>query len=48
MASGGNADLRYLFVAGKEVVCDGRVPHLDLIELGRQSREAVRRLLGRA
>ena len=47
VASGGTADLRYLFVAGKEVVRDGRVPGLDLLELGRQSREAVRGILGR-
>lgn len=47
VASGGNADLRYLFVAGKEVVRDGRVPDLDVIELGRQGREAVKALLGR-
>lgn len=47
VASGGTADLRYLFVAGKEVVRDGRVPHLDVLELGRQSREAVKALLER-
>jgi cytosine/adenosine deaminase-related metal-dependent hydrolase len=47
VASGGAADLRYLFVGGKEVVRDGRLPHLDLAELGRQSREAVRGLLAR-
>lgn len=47
VASGGTADLRYLFVAGKEVVRDGRVPNLDVIELGRQSREAVKNLLSR-
>jgi cytosine/adenosine deaminase-related metal-dependent hydrolase len=47
VASGGNADLRYLFVAGKEVVRDGRIPHLDVLELGRQSREAVSALLAR-
>lgn len=47
VASGGTADLRYLFVAGKEVVRDGRVPGVDLIELGRQSRAAVQALLTR-
>ncbi|MDB5953808.1 amidohydrolase family protein [Ramlibacter sp.] len=47
VASGGNADLRYLFVAGKEVVRDGRIPNLDLLELGQQSREAVAALLAR-
>lgn len=47
VASGGTADLRYLFVGGKEVVRDGRVPNFDVIELGRQSREAVKALLAR-
>ncbi|WP_437924786.1 amidohydrolase family protein [Sorangium sp. So ce291] len=47
VASGGTADLRYLFVGGKEVVRDGRVPNLDVMELGRQSREAVKALLAR-
>lgn len=47
VASGGTADLRYLFVTGKEVVRDGRVPGLDLLELGRQSHAAVSALLAR-
>lgn len=47
VASGGSADLRCLLVGGKEVVRDGRVPGLDVIELGRQSREAVKALLAR-
>lgn len=47
VASGGTADLRYLFVAGKEVVRDGRIPQLDVLELGRQSRDAVAALLAR-
>jgi hypothetical protein len=47
VASGGTADLRYMFVGGKEVVRDGRVPNLDVIELGRHSREAVAALLSR-
>ena len=47
VASGGTADLRYLFVGGKEVVRDGRVPNLDVLELGRRSRDAVRALLAR-
>lgn len=47
VASGGTADLRYLFVGGKEVVRDGRVPNLDVIALGRESREAVKALLAR-
>lgn len=33
VASGGTADLRYLFVAGREVVRDGRIPQLDVLEL---------------
>jgi cytosine/adenosine deaminase-related metal-dependent hydrolase len=47
VASGGTADLRWLFVGGKEVVRDGRLPGVDIIELGRQSREAVKGLLAR-
>lgn len=47
VASGGSADLRYLFVAGKEVVRDGRIPGLDLMALGHASREAVRGILSR-
>jgi hypothetical protein len=30
--------LRWMFVGGKEVVRDGKVPGLDVIELGRQER----------
>lgn len=48
VASGGTADLRWLFVGGREVVRDGRVPGVDLAELGRASRAAVRSLLDRA
>lgn len=47
VASGGSADLRHLFVGGREVVRDGRVPGLDLAELGRQSGQAVAGLLAR-
>jgi cytosine/adenosine deaminase-related metal-dependent hydrolase len=47
VASGGHADLRWMFVGGKEVVRDGKVPGFDVIELGRQSREAVKALLAR-
>jgi 8-oxoguanine deaminase len=47
VASGGNADLRWLFVGGNEVVRDGRLPQVDIIELGRQAREAVKALLSR-
>jgi 8-oxoguanine deaminase len=48
VASGGTADLRYMFVGGKEVVRDGRLPNVDVLELGRQSRDAVKALLARA
>ncbi len=47
VASGGSADLRWMLVGGKEVVRDGRVPNLDVIALGRESREAVKALLAR-
>lgn len=48
VASGGNADLRWLFVGGQDVVRNGALPGLDLAELGHQAREAVRDLLKRA
>lgn len=48
VASGGHADLRWLFVGGNEVVRDGRLPDVDIIELGRNAREAVEALLSRA
>ncbi|MEJ7931063.1 amidohydrolase family protein [Ramlibacter sp. AN1015] len=47
VASGGAADLRLLLVGGREVVREGRIPGLDLAELGRSSREAVQALLAR-
>jgi cytosine/adenosine deaminase-related metal-dependent hydrolase len=47
VASGGSADLRWLFVGGQDVVRDGALPGLDLAELGYQAREAVRELLKR-
>ncbi len=47
VAAGGTADLRYLFVGGREVVRDGRVPHLDVLELGRQAATVVQGLLAR-
>ncbi|HEY8359635.1 MAG TPA: amidohydrolase family protein [Ramlibacter sp.] len=48
VASGGTADLRWMLVGGREVVREGRVPGFDVIELGRQSRDAVKALLARA
>jgi 8-oxoguanine deaminase len=47
VASGGAADLRCMLIGGREVVRDGRVPGVDLVELGRQSRDAVKALLAR-
>lgn len=46
--SGGPAPLKALLVGGRRVVEDDRLPGLDLAELGRQSREAVARLMTRA
>lgn len=43
VASGG-ATLRALLVGGREVVCDGAIPGLDLAELAAQARTAVRTL----
>jgi 8-oxoguanine deaminase len=48
VASGGGADLRLLLVGGKEIVRDGRIPGLDLHELGHRARRAVATLLDRA
>jgi cytosine/adenosine deaminase-related metal-dependent hydrolase len=47
VASGGSADLRWLFVGGRDVVSNSTLPGLDLADLGRQAREAVRGLLQR-
>jgi cytosine/adenosine deaminase-related metal-dependent hydrolase len=47
VASGGTADLRRLLVGGREVVREGRLPGLDMAELARESRAAVRAILGR-
>jgi 8-oxoguanine deaminase len=47
VASGGRADLRRLFVAGREIVRDGALPGLDMAALGQQAREAVKGLLRR-
>ena len=47
VASGGKADLRWLFVGGRDIVRDSKVPGLDLIELGHQARLAVRDILQR-
>jgi cytosine/adenosine deaminase-related metal-dependent hydrolase len=47
VASGGSADLRWLFVGGRDVVSNSTLPGLDLADLGHQAREAVRGLLQR-
>lgn len=44
VASGGRAHLKALLVGGKRVVDDGAVPGLDLAELAREARSAVREL----
>lgn len=49
VASGGNAQLEALLVQGRSVVERGAIPGLDVLELGRQAREAVtalRRMAG--
>lgn len=49
VASGGNAQLEALLVQGRAVVERGVVPGLDMLELGRQARDAVtalRRMAG--
>jgi hypothetical protein len=47
VASGGSADLRWLFVGGRDVVSNSTLPGLDLAELGHQARVAVQELLKR-
>jgi cytosine/adenosine deaminase-related metal-dependent hydrolase len=44
VASGGRAHLRALLVAGERVVEHGAIPDLDMAELGRAARAAVREL----
>lgn len=45
VASGGQANLRWLFVGGKIVVENNRIPGVDLAKLGAQARQATRKLL---
>ncbi|WP_144138544.1 amidohydrolase family protein [Paraburkholderia sp. BCC1884] len=45
VASGGRPSLAALFCAGKRVVTDDRIEGVDLVELGREARAAVRELL---
>jgi cytosine/adenosine deaminase-related metal-dependent hydrolase len=44
VASGGRAHLKALFVAGRQIVDDGAIPDLDMTELARSARAAVREL----
>ena len=44
VASGGRAHLKALFVGGRRVVDDGAIAGLDMAELGRTARAAVREL----
>jgi len=44
VASGGRAHLRALLVAGERVVEHGAIPGLDMVELARAARCAVREL----
>ena len=48
VASGGAAHLKALLVGGREIVSDGALPGLDLLELGQQARSAVARLVSAA
>lgn len=48
VASGGAAHLRSLLVGGREIVREGALPGVDMIELGRQARLAVKTLIARA
>jgi 8-oxoguanine deaminase len=48
VASGGVAHLRRLLVGGREIVRDGVLPGVDMIELGHQARQAVKNLIARA
>jgi cytosine/adenosine deaminase-related metal-dependent hydrolase len=45
VVSGGRPTLQALVVAGKIVVQDDQIPGVDLVELGRQARAAIRSLL---
>lgn len=45
VASGGRPHLKWLFVAGKAVVEQDQLLGIDLLELGRQARQATRKLL---
>jgi 8-oxoguanine deaminase len=48
VASGGAAHLASLLVGGREIVREGKLPGLDLAELGAQARAAVMRLIAAA
>lgn len=44
VASGGRAHLKALLVGGRRIVEDGAIPDLDMVELAREARDAVREL----
>ncbi|MBB5392562.1 MULTISPECIES: amidohydrolase family protein [unclassified Herbaspirillum] len=46
VVAGGRPGLKSLLVAGREVVRDDAIPGVELAALGRQARDAVRKLLG--
>ena len=48
VASSGAAHLKALLEGGREIVSDGALPGLDLLELGQQARSAVSRLVSAA
>jgi 8-oxoguanine deaminase len=48
VASGGRPHLQWLFVNGRTVVEDNRLPGLDMAQLGRQARDAVKTLMASA
>jgi len=46
--SSSRADVRHVFVAGRHLVEEGRLQHLDLVEIRRRAAEALDAVLGRA
>lgn len=48
VASGGAAHLATLLIGGREIVREGKIPGLDMLELGAQARSAVKKLLASA
>ncbi|MBS1210183.1 MAG: ssnA [Proteobacteria bacterium] len=48
VACGGSAHLRSLLIGGREIVCNGAIPDLDMAELAAQARVATKALIARA